>query len=442
MTIGWTPGPVPGKQHDAEAGRRSESGVARKAVAGAMIGNTLEWFDWSVYAIFASFIARHFFDPTDGTSSVLATLAVFAVGFLMRPLGGIAFGLLADRRGRRTAMTTAMAVVGAGSLAIALAPGYATIGVGASVWLLVARSVQGFAHGGEVSGSYTYVAEMAPAERRGFWTSSIPFATTVGTLAATLFGAVLTSVLPADSVAAWGWRVPFLVGAVVSLYGLYLRRGIAESPVFGEAPPGAVAARESAAGGLWRSRGAAARVIGLTVAATVFLYTWSVSAPAYAITVLGVGAAPALWIGVAGNVVMLIVLPFAGRLADRFGRRPVGIGFGLGVVVLTVPLTLALQWGTAGLALAVLVALCLQPFGSVLSSAWTPELFPTRVRAVGVGLAFSLAVAVFGGSAPYLNTWLSSVGHSWIFPAYTVVLGLVTVATALRSPETKGIPLH
>jgi MHS family alpha-ketoglutarate permease-like MFS transporter len=441
MTMKATPGPAPGEPPDDQRRPETAPPVVRRAIVGAMIGNVLEWFDWTVYAIFATFIARHFFDPTDPTSSVLATLAVFAVGFLMRPLGGVVFGMLADRRGRRTAMTTAMAVVGAGSLAIAVAPGYASIGVGASIWLLVARSVQGFAHGGEVSGSYTYVAEIAPAARRGFWTSSIPFATTVGTLTATLFGAVLTSILPATAMADWGWRVPFAVGAVVSLYGLHLRRGIAESPVFAEMSPQPGQAVEPVARGLWRNRGAALRVVGLTVAATVFLYTWSVSAPAYAITVLKVGAAPALWIGVAGNVVMLAILPFAGILADRFGRRPIGIGFGLGVAVLTVPLTFLLGAGTVGLALAVLIALCLQPFGSVLSSAWTPELFPTRIRAVGVGLAFSVAVAVFGGTAPYLNTWLGSTGHSWIFPAYAIVLGLVTAVTAFRSPETKGIPL-
>jgi MHS family alpha-ketoglutarate permease-like MFS transporter len=210
----------------APAPRPPTSRDQRRAVLGAGIGNTLEWYDWTIYAIFAPFFAGQFFDPSNPTSSILATLAVFAVGFFMRPVGGVLFGWLGDRYGRRTALTTAMTLVAGGSLLIGLSPTFGSVGVLASLWLLLARLVQGLAHGGEVASSYTYVAEMAPPRRRGLWSASLYVFVTLGVLAATLLGALLTSTLGTDRMADWGWRIPFLIGGALGFYAMYLRRNL------------------------------------------------------------------------------------------------------------------------------------------------------------------------------------------------------------------------
>jgi len=207
-------------------------GVLRtRSMIATGLGNILEWFDWTIYAIFASYIAKAMFDPSDPSSALLLTLAIFAVGFISRPLGGIVFGTLADSYGRKSVLLISMVLMGIGSLIITLAPSYESIGGVASLIILAARLLQGFAHGGEATASYTYLAEIAPKERRGLWSSSMYFSAGLGSLLASLVGAFLTNAISAEDMNAWGWRIPFALGAFLTIVVLFLRRNMMESEV-------------------------------------------------------------------------------------------------------------------------------------------------------------------------------------------------------------------
>jgi MHS family alpha-ketoglutarate permease-like MFS transporter len=411
----------------------------RRALFGAGIGNALEWYDWTIYAIFAPFFATQFFSAADPTSSTLATLAIFAVGFLMRPLGGIVFGWLGDRFGRRRALTSAMVLVAAGSLLIGISPTYAQIGVAASLVLLLARLLQGLAHGGEVTGSYTYLAEMAPAARRGLWSSSIYVFITLGILVATLLGAALTASVSKSAMAEWGWRVPFLIGGLLGLYAMYLRRNLEETHQFEAAQLGGP--RPSPWQGLVRHRGAVLRLLGIQIGGTVAYYSWAVAAPAYAITVFKVPPTQALVASVVANLVFIVALVAAGALSDRVGRRPLLLAYSVGFPVVVFPLTWLLGPSAGKLALAMSIALVLLACGSAVAPAFFAEQLPTGARATGIGVPISVGAALFGGTAPYLQTWFATHhGTTW-FTVYVIVTVLVGLVAVLRSPETRGIRL-
>jgi MFS transporter, MHS family, alpha-ketoglutarate permease len=415
-----------------------------KIIVGTGAGNALEWFDWTIYAIFAPFFAKQFFNPNDQAAALLGTLAVFAVGFLMRPLGGLFFGWLADRRGRRTAMVVAMIVTAASSLVIGLAPGFDVVGILAPILLVSARLAQGFGLGGEIGGSHVYLAEMAPPKHRGFWSSSMYIAVTVGTLSATLLAAGLTSWLGATALSAWGWRIPFIIGGVLGIYALYLRRNLPETEKFQgeqEKVSHQGAQRESLWRGIWENRVSALKVMGLSVGATIVFYTWAVSAPTYAITVKGIDPQQAMWAGVLGNVVFMIALPLWGKASDKWGRKPNLIFFAVSLGLLTYPLTMLIQDSAWQLCLAICIALTGDAALAAIWPATMAELFPTKVRATGFAFPNSIAVALAGGTAPLLQTWLGSIGLSWMFVVYTIFLLAITLVTALSLKETKGKPL-
>jgi MHS family alpha-ketoglutarate permease-like MFS transporter len=413
-----------------------------RVIVGAGVGNALEWFDWTVYAIFAPFFAAQFFNPAEPLSALLSTLAVFAVGFLMRPLGGLFFGWLADRHGRRRAMTLAMVVTAVGSLLIGIAPTYGAVGVLASVVLLVARLAQGFGLGGEIGGSHTYLAEMAPPARRGLWASSMYVAVTTGTLTATLLAAGLSSLLGPDALASWGWRLPFLLGGLLGVYAIYLRRSLAESHAFErERAAEPAGERTSLMRAIWANKAAALRVIGLTVGGTVAYYTWAVSATGYAISVKGVDPQAALWAGVVANVVYILALPLWGALSDRWGRKPNVVVLGVGLGVLSFPLNWMIQGEAWQLAVAMSVALFVHASVASIVPAIMAEQFPTRIRASGFAFPYSIAVALTGGTAPYLQTWLAGRGLSALFIVYSIALLAVTLATVFTLRETKGMAL-
>ncbi len=415
----------------------------RRAFLGTGIGNALEWYDWHIYGIFAPFFAKQFFDPGNELSALLSTLAIFAVGFLMRPVGGFLFGWLADRKGRRFSMLTSIGLAAAGSLAIGVAPTYATVGVGASLFLLLARLAQGLAHGGELPSAQTYLAETAPPARRGRWTSAIYVSGAFGILTATLLGAGLAALYGTQGMAAWGWRVPFLVGGLLGVYALFLRRRLTETHAFEkEQADDTTGRRPSVLRGIWQNRVAAARVIGLTVGVTVVYQSWTVAAPAYAIGVQGLDATAVLAAEVVAIVVFIAVLPLCGALSDRIGRRPNMLIFGLTMAVLSYPLTYLARGGSAWqLGLAMTIALIFIALSVSILPALFAELFPTRVRATGTGVPYAIAVALCGGTAPYLTTWLSSHHAQGYFTGYAVALLLLGVVVVLTTPETRGKPL-
>lgn len=416
----------------------------RRTIVGIGTGNAMEWFDWNVYATFSAFFATQFFAGGDQGAALLKTLAVFAVGFLARPFGGFLFGWIADRRGRKASMAACVATAAVGSLVIAFTPTYATIGIAAPAVLLIARLAQGLAHGGELPAAQTYLAEMAPPARRGRWSSLIYVSGSLGVLAGTLLGAVLAELLTREEMAAYGWRIPFLLGGVFGIYALVMRLRMRESETFEQHE-----ARESgtaAAVPVWRRMAAQpvamARVVLLTCGLTVVYYVWAVSAPAFAISARGVDPAGALWAGSAATVVFVLALPVWGALSDRFGRRPVLLVPAALLVVLLFPLDGMVGSSAWSLFLAMSVALVLIAAGAAIAPALYAELFPTGVRAAGMGVPYSVAVALFGGTAPYLQSLFAEQGAPGMFTGYAIVLLLISGVTVWLLPETRGSDLN
>ncbi|HET7396964.1 MAG TPA: MFS transporter [Intrasporangium sp.] len=408
-----------------------------KTIVGTGVGNALEWFDWGVFAIFAPFFATQFFNPKNPVSAFLSTLVVFAVGFAARPLGGFLFGWLADHRGRKFAMAATVAASAVGSLAIGVAPTYGSVGVLASAVLVVARLVQGLAHGGELPSAQTYVSEFAPRQSRGLWSSLIYVSGTLGNVVGVLVGAILSTVLTKADMQSFGWRIPFLIGGLFGLYALVMRARLHETEQFTQ-----TVAKPKARPRVWpeivRHRRQAIQVIGMTVGMTVAFYTWAIAAPAHAIAALGINAKHALWAGVAANLVFIAVLPLWGALSDRIGRRPVLVIGVLGTALVSFPLNAYLKDSAVQLLVSMSVALVFIAACAAIVPAVYAELFPTHIRTIGVGIPYSICVALFGGTAPYLQAWLgTSVGPS-AFTTYVVVLLLVSVAVVLTVPETRG----
>jgi MFS transporter, MHS family, alpha-ketoglutarate permease len=422
-----------------------------KTLVGIGSGNAMEWFDWGVYAIFTPFFASQFFHSADPASNVLSTLAVFAVGFLARPIGGWFFGWIADKKGRKLSMTLTVALAAGGSLVIGICPNYQTIGVVASMVLVLARLAQGLAHGGELPSAQTYISETAPKERRGLWSSLIYFSGTIGQIAGTLLGAILSTALSKEEMVAFGWRIPFILGGLFGLYALYMRMGMHETEVFVDEAvhddPTAVDEDHlhTKKGAIWQTIKEHPKllfqVVGMTVGATVLYYAWAVSAPAYAISVLHVPASGALWAGVAAQVIFLIVLPIWGIVSDRIGRKPVLFGAIIGIAVLNYPLNAMLNTSPWSLFISMSIALIFLAGFSAIGPAVYSEIFPTRIRATGLAVPYSIAVALFGGTAPYLQTYFASLGSTSTFIWYAVALGVVSGLVILTLPETKGIDL-
>ncbi|MBP1324883.1 MFS family permease [Leucobacter exalbidus] len=269
-----------------------------RTLLGTGAGNAVEWYDWAIYATFSTYLSAQLFSHEDPTSAFLATLAIFAVGFVARPFGGFLFGWIGDRVGRTTSMTLCVALASLGSLAIGLAPSFDQWGAWSSLLLLVARLVQGLAHGGETPNAQAYLSEMAPAEKRGLWASLIYVSGTTGTVIGILLGAILTVTLSTDQMNSFGWRIPFIVGAVLGVVALIQRLQMRESKAFeiNKAETAAITfEKKSLFSEFMENRRSALQIIGLTVGFTVVYYVWSVSTPAYAINVLGMSPSDALW---------------------------------------------------------------------------------------------------------------------------------------------------
>jgi MHS family alpha-ketoglutarate permease-like MFS transporter len=415
------------------------------SLVGLATGNAIEWFDWTIYATFAAFFATQFFVGGTALSSLLSTLAVFAVGFAARPLGGWLFGFVADRSGRRRAMALAVGLGASGSLLIGVAPTAQQIGIGAAVLLVVARLAQGLAHGGELPSAQTYVTEVAPNGRRGLWSSLIYVSGTAGILAGTLLGALLAGVLNEDEMTAFGWRIPFILGGLLGVVAFFIRRKMPETAVFESEQT--VEMRPSAPRvSLWRlfiSRPVALlRVVGLTAGFAVVYYVWAIAAPGFAITARGVDPGGALWASVVANLVLIAALPLWGSISDRIGRRPALLVGALGLALLILPLDNVIHGSAMHLLLAQSVALFfIAAIGAPLPAVYA-ELFPTRIRATGFGVPYAISVAAFGGTAPYLQTFFAESGGSTAFGWYAIALMLVMAVTIITMPETRGVDLR
>ena len=410
----------------------------RKAVVASAIGNVLEWYDFGVYVFFAGTIAKTFFPAGDPTVALLSSFAVFGVGFLMRPLGGIVIGRFGDTHGRRAALTLTILAMAFGTVMVGVLPGYASIGVAAPALLVVARLIQGFSAGGEWGGSTAFMVEWAPAERRGWYGSFQQASIALSLVLGSGTGALFTSVLSAEALAAWGWRVPFLLGIVLALVGGYLRRNVEETPAYRSAE---TASKGAARGGF----GAALRAFGFTIYWTVAFYILLSYMPTFTRQNAGVTEAEALISNTIGLVVLMLLIPPFGALSDRVGRKPLLMASCAFFAVLTVPL-FSVILGKPGFAVLVMIQILFDAAIALYSGAGPAaiaEMFHTMGRSTWMTPAYALAVAIFGGFAPFIATWLIGATGSPLSPAYYVIAAaVVSFLVIWRMPETAHEPLR
>ncbi|QQS00331.1 MAG: MFS transporter [Austwickia sp.] len=419
-------------------------GHARRTLLGTGVGNMLEWYDWNVYATFAVYMSKQLFDASNETSALLQTLAVFAVGFVARPFGGAFFGWLADRIGRKHSLMVAVICASIGSLIIAVCPTYAQAGAWASLLLLVARLIQGLAHGGELPSAQTYLSEQAPRKERGFWSSAIYVTGTLGLLLGLALGKGLEANLNSAAMASYGWRIPFFLGAVLGVFALWIRNRMEESEVFEDAQEHTDVARENvfvSAARHWRT---GLQVIGMTMGLTITYYVWSVAMQPYAVKTLKFSQGDGFTASIIGNIVFVLCLPVWGKISDRIGRKPLMLVAMLGSAIMYIPMLNLIQNQMWQLALAISVMCILLGAYLAIAPAVYAELFPTNVRATAFGIPYAITIAAFGGTASYVQTWMSDAfpGNKYAFAIYAIIACCISALTVFTLPETKAKDLH
>lgn len=421
-----------------------ETGVAkqvvrerRRAVVAASMGNLIEYIDWAVYSALTVVFAGQFFPSDDPVVSVLLSLATFALGFVARPVGSIYFGNLADRRGRKFVLTAAISLTSLGALLIAVLPTYEQIGVAAPVLLLCARLIQGFGAGGEASSAATFVVEIAPPGRRGLYGSFNQMTTGGGMLIAALVGAAITGFFPDDALHSYGWRLAFLLAASLGIVGLYLRRKVVEAEIAQGITRIAAAERRAMRRAAFRSHGRLiAKIFVVTIPATIGNYMFLSHMPTYAHTVTGIDLSTALLANSCALAVYCLVMPFVGMLSDRIGRKKCLLIFNIGWIFVPYPVFSMLGGTFASVFIPNLIAVLFLAFYSATYAAAYNELFPTSIRATASGVPFTLAISIFGGTAPYIMTQFFASGLEDLVWIYVSVAGLIGLVVTLTLPET------
>ncbi len=423
-------------------GARAES-QRRRAIVAGVIGNILEWYDFGVYGYFVGTISTLFFPTSDPLSSLLLTFAVFGVGFVMRPVGSILFGIYGDRFGRRAALSAVIFLMAFSTLAIGLLPTYAQIGVAAPILLVIIRLLQGLSAGGEWGGSTAYLVEFAPQGRRGYIGSWQQVSVGGGFLLGSLSAALISEMLTPAEVASYGWRIPFILGVLVGAVGAYLRWRLDDTPAFTAIEQRGQVSRAPLAEALTDQRKATLTIFGMTLHNTVAYYIPIVYMTNYIRTAGGLSATQAMWIGTASLAVFVVLIPIWGALSDRIGRKPLLLLSAGGYIVLSFPLLMMASSGSVTLAFAAqLIMIVFLSFFSGPCPAAYSELFPTRVRYTALSIGYNTAVAIFGGFAPFISTWLIKVTGSNLAPAfYLMAAAIVSFLVILRIPETAFDPL-
>ncbi|MFJ8989339.1 glycine betaine/L-proline transporter ProP [Streptomyces sp. NPDC102279] len=433
----------------------TDEAAVKRAVKAASLGNAMEWFDFGIYSYLAVTIGHVFFPSGNGTVQLLSSFATFAVSFLVRPLGGMVFGPMGDRVGRKKVLAVTMIMMAVGTFAIGLIPSYATIGFWAPVLLILFRLVQGFSTGGEYGGASTFIAEYAPDRRRGFFGSFLELGTLAGYVGAAGLVTVLTSALGSGGMESWGWRVPFLVAGPIGLVGLYLRLRLDETPAFQKledesshkASDAASAVETTAKGDLakifrdyWPTLILCVCLVGAYNITDYMLLSYM---PTYLSDEMGYSETHGLIILIVTMAVLMLIISQVGKLSDRFGRKPLLMAGMLGFLFLSVPAFLLVQQGSmmavsAGMLMLGLSLVCM--LGTM--SAALPALFPTQVRYGSLSVGYNLSASLFGGTTPLVITALISVTGSELMPAYyAMAAALVGVIAVACMKETARQPL-
>ncbi|ETZ20632.1 MFS transporter [Pedobacter sp. V48] len=410
-----------------------------KAIFGGSIGNLVEWYDWYAYSAFAIYFSASFFPEGNPTVQLINTAGIFALGFLMRPLGGYIFGRIADGVGRKQSMTLSVLLMSLGSFLIALTPTYKTIGIIAPILLLTARLLQGLSVGGEYGVSATYLSEMATKNRRGFY-SSFQYVTLIGgQLLALAIQLILQRILLSETqLQEWGWRIPFVFGAILSIVALYLRKNLDETKAFENQKQ-----RESEKKGtikeLLKHPKAVITVIGLTLGGTLAFYTYTTYMQKFLVNTVHMTKEQSTLMSFLTLFIFACLQPLFGALSDKIGRRPLLIAFGVSGTICTVPLLTTLshttsQWQAFFL---LMIALIIVSGYTSINAVVKAELFPAQVRALGVGLPYALTVAIFGGSAEYIALQLKDWNHEEYYYWYITTCIFISLMVYIFMKDTK-----
>ncbi|MFD6516441.1 MFS transporter [Rhodococcus sp. NPDC060176] len=427
----------------------TDNASVKRAVKATMLGNAMEWFDFGVYAYLATTIGKVFFPDASGSAQLLSTFAIFAAAFIVRPLGGLFFGPLGDRIGRKKVLATTIILMAGSTFAIGLIPSYESIGIAAPILLVLLRLLQGFSTGGEYGGASTFVAEYAPDKRRGFFASFLEFGTLAGYVAAAGIVTIIQTVVSAEDLLQWGWRIPFLIAGPLGLIGLYLRLRLEETPAFQmmEQAEERSLADESTGKKLretlvdnWRPL-----VLCIVLVATYNIAHYGLLSymPTYLTNTLGYDESHGLVLMIIVMIVMMMGISYVGKFSDRVGRKPLLLSGFIGFFLLSLPAYLLIGVGnyvTVFLGLAILGGLLLLfvgVFPSVL-----PALFPTGIRYGGLAIGYNLAVSIFGGTTPLVLTALeSATGSNLVAPMYMMIAAVIGGIAVLLIPETARKPL-
>ena len=412
-----------------------------RSIIGGSIGNLVEWYDWYAYSFFSIYFAPAFFPKADHTAQLLNTAGIFAVGFFMRPIGGWVFGSFADQYGRKKAMTVSVLIMSFGSLLIACSPTYQTIGLFAPALLFIARLIQGLSVGGEYGTSATYLSEMATKEKRGFY-SSFQYVTLIGgqLIAVSLQLVLQNLILTEEEMKTWGWRIPFFIGAVLSVIAFYIRSTLDETTSFEQVKRNT---RKGTIKELLRYPKAIVTVIGLTLGGTIAFYTYSVYMQKFLVNTVHLTNKTATLVSFFSLLLFAGMQPVFGLLSDRIGRKPLLIAFGILGTISTVPILTVLSNTQS-----VMNAFILVTIGLLIVSGYTSinavvkaELFPAEVRALGVGLPYALTTAIFGGTAEYFALWFKKIGHENYFYGYVSLCVFISLTVYVRMRDTRTTSL-
>src|SRR5699024_3295905 len=419
-----------------------KKGLQKSVVAGS-IGVLVHWFDWAVYAYMATTIAAVFFPDNDDTAGLLATFAVFAVSFLVRPIGAILFGRLGDKLGRKLTLSVVILAMAASTLVLGVLPSYQTIGLLAPILLVTTRIVQGLAAGGEFGSAAAFLGEFSPPKHRGFGCSWLEFGSLLGFLLASFVVYLLNEALSTEQIIAWGWRIPFLITVPLGLIGLYIRRRIEDTPEFEALQENETVSQSPLREVFKRNPKQFLQTCGMETFMNVTFYVVLTYLLTYQETSLGFDAGRAALLSTLASALGLVIVPLAGIASDRFGRKPVLMTAAVALTVLAVPPFMLMgvksDWAAfaSTFGLAFILALILGTH-----AATVVELFPTRTRQTGLSVAYALTAALFAGTAPYALTWLIDRTGSTLSPGFFLALvGIVGIITVISLPETRGIDL-